>query len=131
MKVSTPIYSAREGTVVEIKQDSNERGSTREYIKKANFIKIKHSDNQYTLYAHLQRNSVEVKLGEKVLESQFIALSGNTGFSDSPHLHFEVYKLENNERTSLPFKFSTHKGAIGNLSKIGSYRAVTNLSPCP
>lgn len=53
-----------------------------------NYIMIIHNNNLSTLYAHL--SSVNVKADQYVSQGQLIGLSGNTGFSSGPHLHFEV-----------------------------------------
>lgn len=53
-----------------------------------NYVKLKHKDGYYTLYAHLKK--VYVKKGDKVLKGQFVGYMGNTGRSFGAHLHFEV-----------------------------------------
>jgi len=53
-----------------------------------NYIMIIHGGNITTLYAHL--SSVNVKQDQYVTRGQLIGLSGSTGFSSGPHLHFEV-----------------------------------------
>jgi murein DD-endopeptidase MepM/ murein hydrolase activator NlpD len=50
------------------------------------FIRINHPDGSQTVYGHL--SSTLVKQGDQVKEGQQIGVSGNTGFSSGPHLHF-------------------------------------------
>jgi murein DD-endopeptidase MepM/ murein hydrolase activator NlpD len=51
-------------------------------------IVIAHADGISTTYNHLSQRLVEV--GAEVVKGQQIGISGNTGFSEGPHLHFEV-----------------------------------------
>lgn len=53
------------------------------------FVRLRHEDNVVTLYAHL--SEVKVERGDWVDQGQEIALSGSTGRSTGPHLHFEVH----------------------------------------
>ncbi|WP_372652763.1 M23 family metallopeptidase [Halobacteriovorax sp.] len=133
LKVGTPIRAARKGIVFKVKSDSNKSGADRSYLKDANYIKIKHSDNTYALYAHLKYQGVIVKENQKVEENELIGYSGNTGFSDSPHLHFEIYQDDENKykRRSLPVTIATHIGPLLGLELAKSYRAVKNDKPCP
>ena len=57
-----------------------------------NYVKIKHSDGYYTLYAHMKYGTVTVNVGSKVKKGQTIGYMGNTGYSKGAHLHFEVWK---------------------------------------
>ncbi|MGW4150633.1 M23 family metallopeptidase, partial [Streptomyces albogriseolus] len=58
-----------------------------------NAVVIKHGNKTYSQYAHL--SSVNVKVGQVVKTGQKIALSGNTGNSSGPHLHFEIRTTPN------------------------------------
>lgn len=74
----TPVYAAMDGTVTISKYSSSA----------GNYISIDHGNGLVTLYMH---NSVlYVSSGTKVSKGQNIALSGNTGSSSGPHLHFQV-----------------------------------------
>jgi len=55
-----------------------------------NYVKIKHSDGTYTIYAHLAKNSITVMSGDVVSQGQVIGKMGHSGSSTGPHLHFEV-----------------------------------------
>lgn len=55
-----------------------------------NFVKIKHSSNYYTLYAHMK--NVKVKVGSKVKKGQIIGYMSDSGNAYGKHLHFEVMK---------------------------------------
>jgi murein DD-endopeptidase MepM/ murein hydrolase activator NlpD len=125
MKEGTGVYVAREGVVVQTKADSNKGGPNRRFAKDANFITIEHNDKTLATYAHLQKNSVLVKVGEHVKRGQLIGYSGKTGFARGPHLHFIVYKAKDGKgRISIPVKFMSAKGIITHPIKGESYRAV-------
>lgn len=53
-------------------------------------VQINHGNGYETLYAHDE--SLKVKVGDVVKKGQVVALSGNSGRSTGPHLHFEVHK---------------------------------------
>jgi murein DD-endopeptidase MepM/ murein hydrolase activator NlpD len=76
--IGTPIRAAGGGKIVEVGNDA----------KYGRFVRIEHRDGFETLYAHA--SEILVKKGEKVSSGRRIALSGNSGQSTAPHLHFEV-----------------------------------------
>ena len=60
-----------------------------------NYVKIKHDNGMYTLYAHLRYGSVAVKVGDRVTKGTVLGYMGNTGYSFGAHLHFEVRNVNN------------------------------------
>ncbi len=61
-------------------------------------VKIRHKVNGEWItsaYMHLRKGSITVKKGQLVTEGQVIGLSGNTGESTGPHLHFEIQRGKN------------------------------------
>ena len=76
--IGTPVYASSGGTVAKAGW-----GSGYGYC-----IYINHPDGKQTRYGHLSK--VLVSAGQSVSQGQRIALSGNTGVSTGPHLHFEI-----------------------------------------
>jgi murein DD-endopeptidase MepM/ murein hydrolase activator NlpD len=108
MPVGTPVVAAREGLVVKSKDDSDEGGPDRKFQQAANSILIQHDDGTIGIYAHLKKDGNTVKEGDWVKAGDVIGLSGNTGFSSGPHLHFAVFITRTgSERVSIPVKFRT------------------------
>ena len=81
---NVPVYAADDGVVYSTKDNDKSKKSW------GNFVKIKHNDGTYTLYAHL-RDGIKVKKGQKVKQGDQIGNMGNTGKSGANHLHYEVY----------------------------------------
>ena len=106
MPVGTPILAAREGVVMDVEEDFNRAGTDKlEFVDKANHVRILHADGTMALYAHLDLASVRVAPGARVRAGEAIALSGNTGFSTGPHLHFVIQQNIGMEIRSVPFRF--------------------------
>jgi len=125
MPEGTPVYAARGGLVVKVKDDSNKGGSSMKFDSFNNFVLIRHDDGTLGHYCHLQKGGVCVVPGQSVRTGDLIAHSGNTGFSSGAHLHFCVFKTRSGrERESIPVKFRTEKEQAVTLVSGRSYRAV-------
>ncbi len=107
MPVGTDIFAARSGTVFDVSA-KNFKGGTDALrdVSLANIVRILHDDGTYAVYAHLNLNSVRVQVGDHVQRGEYIADSGNTGFSSGPHLHFVVVKNAGMLMDSLPIEFA-------------------------
>jgi LysM repeat protein len=86
MPIGTPIYASAPGNVI-ISKNSGYNGGYGSYIV------IQHPNKTQTVYAHL--STTQVTVGQSVTRGQTIGLSGNTGKSTGPHLHFEVRGAKN------------------------------------
>ena len=91
----------------EVALDFKIGGLKPENLSDGNFISIQHSDGSVAHYWHLQKEGALAKVGDVVVKGQLIGLSGNTGYSAFPHLHFEV----NQNGKQIPTRFQTKKGA--------------------
>jgi murein DD-endopeptidase MepM/ murein hydrolase activator NlpD len=89
MPIGSPITAARSGTVFEMKEDSFD---TSHDPDQANYVFLLHDDATLALYGHLTHDGALVSVGDTVVQGQAIGLSGNSGQSTAPHLHFEVVK---------------------------------------
>ncbi|AZO54334.1 MULTISPECIES: peptidoglycan DD-metalloendopeptidase family protein [unclassified Mesorhizobium] len=77
----TPVKAAENGVVIYAGDGLKEFGNT---------VLVRHENGLVTVYGHA--SSIEVQRGQKVKRGQEIALSGMSGTTDSPKLHFEVRK---------------------------------------
>ncbi|MDO6705500.1 peptidoglycan DD-metalloendopeptidase family protein [Photobacterium sp. 1_MG-2023] len=75
----TPVYAPADGVIELVRPSKKGYG---------NLLKVDHGYGFMTLYAHLQK--FKVKTGDFVRKGDLIALSGNSGTSTGPHLHYEV-----------------------------------------
>ncbi|OIK23375.1 M23 family metallopeptidase [Streptomyces malaysiense] len=103
VSTGTEVVAVHGGTVV--KAGPNGAGDGPAY---GNAVVIKHGNGLYSQYAHLSR--VDVKIGQKVKTGQRIALSGSTGNSTGPHLHFEIRTTPNYGSALNPVVFLKGKG---------------------
>ncbi|MGC8800456.1 MAG: hypothetical protein C0184_10370 [Chloroflexus aggregans] len=92
-----PVLAAADGVVVALRNDIRDSpwaGTGWIDITtpdlRGNYVVIKHHEHVYTLYAHLQRGSIKVTLGETVHAGQPIGACGHSGHSSEPHLHFQL-----------------------------------------
>lgn len=104
----TPVVAARAGVVVAINDAATDHGTTEEFVDydHTNFVLIAHDDGTLGQYMHLEPSGVDVRPGQEVARGQYIARSGNTGFSSTPHLHFQVMTsaLDGLGAVSFPFE---------------------------
>lgn len=125
MNEGTPVHAARSGIVARI-EESNSRGCwSDECAGEANYIVILHDDETTGEYYHLQQDGVLVETGDRVSAGQLIGLSGNTGHSALPHLHFGVYRaIDRGKEQSIPFRFLSADGIVDLPRRGGMYVAV-------
>jgi len=127
MKRGTKILAARDGIVARVKHDGKRGGANRKYRSEGNYIVIQHADSSRAGYWHLQKDGAYVKVGDKVRKGQVIGLSGKTGYTAFPHLHFLVWGFDKNNRWHmLPTRFQTSKG-IKYLKAINRYRSTNKI----
>ncbi|MFD6415604.1 M23 family metallopeptidase [Streptomyces sp. NPDC060194] len=101
--VGKKVVAAHGGTVV--KAGGNGAGDGPAY---GNAVVIRHDNGTYSQYAHLSR--VDVNVGDRVETGEHIALSGNTGNSSGPHLHFEIRTTPNYGSAVDPVAFLHAQG---------------------
>jgi murein DD-endopeptidase MepM/ murein hydrolase activator NlpD len=111
MPDGTPIYAAREGVVINARHDSFRGAPAPSMMDQANIVEVLHDDGTIAVYGHLHWDSIRVRIGDHVVRGQYIANSGNTGFTSGPHLHFAVIRNSGAEEISVPFQFAGIMGA--------------------
>ncbi|PCR98126.1 DUF4124 domain-containing protein [Pseudomonas sp. FW215-R2] len=112
MPVGTPIIAARAGVVVKTENSQSGRGTD----PSGNFVRVLHDDGTMGVYLHLKQGSVGVREGQRVAVGSPLALSGNTGNSSGPHLHFVVQRNTGGGLVSIPYQFNQPLGALPNFA---------------
>jgi murein DD-endopeptidase MepM/ murein hydrolase activator NlpD len=132
MPVGTPVHAARGGTVVGIKSDSDVGGGDSQYDWDANYILIQHPDGTLGQYVHLMKGGSKVELGQRVAAGEWIGLSGNTGHSTGPHLHFSVFNAKDGKhRQTIPVRYRTADDFAAVLQEGRSYKAPSDFANVP
>lgn len=72
-----------------------------------NHVVVDHGEGVFSLYAHLQRESADVRVGDEVAADDQLGRVGNTGNTSEPHLHFQLMDRADASRAAgLPFRWS-------------------------
>ena len=111
MPVGTAVHAAREGLVINVAHRFFRGGLDTAISDEANFVQVLHDDGTTAIYAHLQMDTIRVRPGQRVERGEYIANSGNTGFSSGPHLHFVVSRNAGFRSESVPVVFEGPGGA--------------------
>lgn len=108
-----PILAARDGVVMQVESGFDRAGlNRRKFAERANVVRILHDDGSMAVYAHLKENGVYVRVGQRVSLGQQIAISGNTGFTSGPHLHFVLQVNRGMRLVSVPFRMVGNHGFL-------------------
>lgn len=89
MPTGTTVTASRAGVVYEATENFYD---TDHGLTQANRVLIAHGDQTMAVYAHLTHDGALVNVGDHVVAGQDIGLSGNSGLSSGPHLHFGVVR---------------------------------------
>ena len=95
------IVAHSDGVVVSYRKDYKTQDKSGSSY--GNYVKIKHEDGYYTLYAHMSYNTVKVKTGDKVKKGQTLGYMGATGRATAGHLHFEVRDTNDVRIDPIPY----------------------------
>jgi murein DD-endopeptidase MepM/ murein hydrolase activator NlpD len=93
LQVGDTVTAADDGYVVGLIEDYKRHGTSKEWrdTDKSNYITLYHPHSGiFTQYVHLNHKGALVKMGDFVRRKQPIGISGMTGFTTTPHLHFNV-----------------------------------------
>jgi peptidase M23-like protein len=115
--VGVPIFAVLDGMVLEAHDGEPDMNTTNPNVP-PNYVKLDHGDGLTTSYLHMKRNSVAVTVGQQVRAGQQIGLTGSSGDSSAPHLHFQS---EQNGVVFEPFA-GPCRGGVSNWLAQPSFR---------
>ena len=113
MPLGAEVAAVRDGIVVGVIQKNPDNLDDKPAAKEmANEILVLHADGTVAVYAHLTTEGARVSFGQYVGRGQVIGLSGNSGYSRGPHLHFDILGYENGQCISTPYSFLSSEGTL-------------------
>lgn len=86
--IGVPVYAVLDGTVVDLRNGEPDMNTDVPNVP-TNFVLLSHGGGYYTGYVHLKQWSVPVFRGQTVTAGTQIGMTGSSGSSNYPHLHFE------------------------------------------
>ena len=103
MPIGTTVTAARKGRVVYIVENNSDNDQTPGH---ENIVIVMHEDSTYARYAHLTTNGALVQSNQLLMPGDTLGLSGNSGSSGAPHLHFDVTgTFTGRSDQTIPFDF--------------------------
>jgi urea transporter len=98
-----PVVAPANGVVVAVVNsiEDNEIGFANTINNWGNTIVIKHQDYLFSKLSHLKKGSIEIAVGDLVVEGQVIGKCGNSGRSPYPHLHFQLQSSAKVEASTI------------------------------
>jgi murein DD-endopeptidase MepM/ murein hydrolase activator NlpD len=101
MPTGTAVLAARSGTVLLVEErfaDGTRRAG------EENYVNVRHGDGTLAAYVHLTQGGALVEVGQPVTQGQVLGLSGDSGSSSEPHLHFHVQACEGCGTVPISFR---------------------------
>ena len=105
------LFAPGSGQIVDMRNNvaDNIPGKTNKKQLFGNYVIINHGNNEYSVLAHFMKNSIVVDIGDFVSQGQFIGLTGNSGNSTEPHLHYHLQnKPSISQGAGLPAHFQKY-----------------------
>jgi murein DD-endopeptidase MepM/ murein hydrolase activator NlpD len=113
MPIGTEILAIRAGVVIELRESFVDYDNAADHF---NFVLVRHEDNTVASYIHLTHMGALVDVGASVEQGAVIGLSGHTGSSTEPHLHFDLRPASGLPFETVPLNFRNAQTSGGDLS---------------
>jgi murein DD-endopeptidase MepM/ murein hydrolase activator NlpD len=133
LPVGTPVLAARDGVVVAAVGGFRVGRLSESMRAKANYVALRHAQSGsaqpgglYSRYYHLK--SCSVRVGQAVRAGERLGLSGNTGYSGGPHLHFDVTDTLPTDAAQLALALPA-RGAASSPAEAAQREAMAALAP--
>ncbi len=110
LAVGDTVAAARDGIVATLVDRHTRGGNDPDLRLFGNYVTLYHADGMMTQYVHLAPDGALVSVGDSVRAADPIGISGRTGFTSKPHLHFNVLQPVEGGAVSIPVRFEQVDG---------------------